>query len=299
MLVCCGSTDLFNFRTRFEELSTFQFKPDVVQNNIKAYERFGTMGSGVKYRQARDGDVNAKDIQTLLQEGCQGFHFGRTDSLSKTIFAVALNDMQKQIKGHYEQDDETFVVGDGRFTEPRAIHLVHPGKENKHDAALLSHIMKSESERGVDNYGRAATTSLFMVSPLIVEVMGPAPNALSTACYVDNVVVKTAMFRSIEQQILAMLQSHLDMVRSPSAVKARVTFCLAERLFKERSRGLKSIRQILSYRPGVTQMMATLMVKIKNYNKISAKTDAGRNPTSIGIAYKDIEACVHNILFKI
>jgi hypothetical protein len=138
-----------------------------------------------------------------------------------------------------------------------------------------------------------------LVSPLIIEVMGPSEASLDTACYVDNVFVKTPVYRIVEQQAIAMIQSHLDTIRSPSMIKTRVSGCLAEKLMAHRPAPIGSIRMMLRMRASIVPQVASLMLKIKAYNKIAEHTDLGRAPSSVAIAYKEIEAAIHDLLFKV
>lgn len=137
------------------------------------------------------------------------------------------------------------------------------------------------------------------MSPLIIEVMGPSEASLDTACYVDNVFVKTPVYRIVEQQAIAMIQSHLDTIRSPSMIKTRVSGCLAEKLMAHRPAPIGSIRMMLRMRASIVPQVASLMLKIKAYNKIAEHTDLGRAPSSVAIAYKEIEAAIHDLLFKV
>lgn len=106
-------------------------------------------------------------------------------------------------------------------------------------------------------------------------------------------------YRLVEQDVIRMMNSHLGLIRSIDSVRNRVTGCLASKILQFRPKPIPSVRWLMSQRPSIVPLMASLMVKLKNYNEIAARSDKPRAPTAVGIAYKDIENLIHNMLFKV
>lgn len=148
------------------------------------------MTSAVKYA-TYETKFESDMLRKMLYEGCQGYHYGRVDALSATVFAVAINGMYADIKRWYEEYDDTITVRSADRTEPKGVHTVYPRPQDRNDATLLNLILRSETT-GAAWFGKAATSGKSLVTPLIIEVRGPLESSEYTACYVDNVLAKTA-----------------------------------------------------------------------------------------------------------
>lgn len=254
----------------------------------KAFDRYKSHPRAAKFKRGTIG-VPKKEIATMLREGCQGYHYSNSMSLSATVFAVALNGTRERITNWYQEND-------GTFNEPKAVNIAHPRRRDRHDAALVTLIQREEM-RGVGSGATSSTSGTVLITPLVVTVRGPDPEAMATPCYVDNVYVKTANFRVYETRLLTMMYERLSQIRKVEAVASRVQGCLAD--FMTRTHGIRTIRTLIDYRPAVTPMMASLLLELKDYAKIPQDTSRARSNIAVQVAYKSLMDNIFKVLFRI
>lgn len=229
-----------------------------IETNKKSYFAFQPQPPFIKYTKKSTDTIDSQAIVKLIKDGCQGYHFSRRDALSRTVFAVAINDTKKKIQEWYQDCDGTLPGDLGR--EHRGIHIINPDRHHQNCAKLLNLILRHEM-KGSATLGQMATTGKHLITPVIVNVLGPMESSLLTPCYVDNVFAKTARFRSVEAQIIGMIESHLDMIRRVDVVKGRVRNCLAEHIMRHKPRSIESCKWMIDKKPSVIPTMATLFIR--------------------------------------
>lgn len=232
-----------------------------ITNAIDASKNFVPTQPTLKYTTRFHDGIKMSEIGKMLRTGCQGYHFSRRDALSRTVFAVAINQTMKDIKAWYEDCDGTLPDG---LNEPKGVHILNPDPRHKNCAKLLNFILRQEM-KGTATLGRMATTGQYLITPVIVNVLGPMESNLLTPCYVDNVFSKTARFRSVEAQIIGLIESHLDMIRRIEVVKGRVRGCLAEHIMRNKPRAIKSSKWMIDKRPETIATMATLFIRYASF----------------------------------
>ena len=269
--------------------------------------------------------VDAAKIAKMLREGCDGYHYGKNDALSTTVFALAAGKMYAKIKAWYQEPDPLMRE------EPKAVNVLDTdmGPGGIQDAALITLIQREES-KGLSSGAVSSTSGAVLITPLIVEVLGPSEQALSTPCYVDYTYVKTANYRVTEAkvhlplpvksssrvavesssrvvvvtiiscrraQLIGLMYQRIDEIRDISAVKVKARGCLAEFLIANRP--VKRVRQMIQARPSTIPTIASLMLQLKTFALISQRTDKGRTTVSVGVAFKAIMSDIFMALFKV
>lgn len=231
--------------------------------------------------------ASTEEIGTMLRKGCDGIHYGHSSALSSTVFAVAINSMYDTVKTWYEKEDPF------KREDQRAVHVVHPHPKSRLDAKLL-HILYKEETRVV-GIGSTATR---MVVPLAVEVRGPSEESLSTPCYVDHVLTRTANFRVYESQFINKLYERLRAVRRVNAVHNRIRGCLAEHLIDDEV-PKDRVSQLIRIREAIIPSVARVMLQLKDYARIGHNTEQAQSNTGVGVAYTDYNTEIYHILFMI
>ena len=257
--------------------------------------------------------VDAAMIGKMMRDGFEGYHYGKSDALSTTVFALAAGSMNDKIRNWYTSRDPI-------MNEPLAVNIVSEdgeGAAGTYDAALITIIQREES-KGLSSGAVSSTSGAVLITPLIVEVLGPSEQALSTPCYVDYTYVKTASFRVNEAkvctppplspvlfrrltfpyflQLIGLMYERIDQIKNIAAVKDRVQPCLAE--FMIRNRPVQTVRQMIRTRPQVIPTVASLLLQLKTFALISQRTDKGRTTVAVGVAFKEIQADIFKALFK-
>lgn len=79
----------------------FKAKEEQWQISIDAFNRYRTHPRAATFSCRTVKDVKLSKIAKILKDGCQGYHYGNSMSLSATVFAVAVNKMYDDIHEWY------------------------------------------------------------------------------------------------------------------------------------------------------------------------------------------------------
>jgi hypothetical protein len=247
-------------------------------------------------------DTTTHEIAGLLADGLLGFHFSKSTDGGRTTFAVPIGHKAAEVVQWYTRPENPAV-----FNEPRGIHLISP--DNRNDAMLVQLVQEGEAQGNSLTYTSSRTTHSrldavsmdALITPVVVMVRGPGVGALSTPCYIEHVYAKTSAYRFVESKLVMLVYNRL--AEHPRALpKHHSPRCLAVPLRKRQDAGkppIRTLRSIVDCDKRFVAPVATLVLQIRDFEKIPRRTDKSRNSNAIAVAQRELMQGVYNLLFSV
>lgn len=222
--------------------------------------------------------TDAENLTTKLVEGINGLHYTNTRALSRTVFALVLNDHYTKLYDYLDMDDRRY--GGKKIKWAYDVYGKHPIGSvilNLHSAHLHS-VTKMQDSNFVEH--------------VIVSVQGPGINDIATNCIVNNWFYKTQLYLSMEVIFFAGLYGTLSAIgNTPPDAHAR---CLA---YMMKARIINDIETLVTMKPNAVSNVVSLLIDFYEQDKISHATQKARNPHALDNLTDSMRSKLITLLF--